>query len=93
MAGYGAGFRDPVGNGSRFASARLHAGFADQGERPAADREMPAIILDATHLMERVFIERGFELHSGPVFAKQAQSAVVTEHFRMHAGEVDGDIE
>ena len=36
--------------------------FANQREGLAADREMPAIMFDASHLLERRFIERWLTL-------------------------------
>jgi hypothetical protein len=67
--------------------------FADQRESPAADRKVPAEMLDAAHLLECVFVEGRFVLHLGTIFAKQAESAVIPEHFRMHAGETGCVIE
>ena len=44
--------------------------LANQRERPAADREMPAIVLDAPHLLERRFIERWLTLPYTPIRAQ-----------------------
>jgi hypothetical protein len=67
--------------------------FTDQWECPAADGEVSAIVLDATHLLERIFIEGGFVQHAGPIHTEQTNAAVVTEHVRMYAGKVGGNSE
>ena len=66
---------------------------ANQRECPAADCEVPTIMLDTSHLEERLFVEGGFVLQPGTILAQQAESTVVTEHFRVHAGETGGGIE
>ncbi len=60
--------------------------FAYQGEGSAVDCEVPAIVLDATHLMDCLFVEGCFAFHVGPIRAQQSKSAVITKHLRMHAG-------
>ena len=67
--------------------------FANQWERLTADGEMPAIVLDAPHLVERLFIERWLTLLFDPIRAQQPKSAIVAKHFWMHPGKVGGDHE
>ena len=67
--------------------------LADQRHRPPADPEVPAIMLDAAHFMERIFVERRFALHPGTMRAEQAAPAIIPEHFGMHAGKVSRGIE
>ena len=54
---------------------------------------MSAIVLDATHLLERIFIEGRFVPHAGPIRTEQTNAAVVTEHVRMYTGKVGGNSE
>jgi hypothetical protein len=67
--------------------------LTDQWECPAADGKVSAIVLDATHLLERIFIEGGFVQHASPIHTEQTGAAIVAEHVRMHAGKVGGNSE
>jgi len=60
--------------------------FAYQREGPAVDREVSAIVFDAPHLVDCLFVEGCFAFHVGPICAQQSKSAVITKHLRMHAG-------
>ena len=60
--------------------------LADQRQCPAADGEVPAIVLDATHLLECFFIEGRFAYRVGPCHTEQSNAAVITKHVGMHTG-------
>jgi hypothetical protein len=62
--------------------------FTDQWECPATDGEVSAIVLDSTHLQERIFIKSRFMQHASPIHTEQTNAAVVAEHVRMYASKV-----
>ena len=66
--------------------------FTNQRECLAADREVSAVMLDAAHLVERLFVERGLTLRPGSIDTQQAEPAIVAEHCWMHASKVGGDL-
>jgi hypothetical protein len=62
--------------------------FTDQWECSAADGEVSAIVLDATHLLERIFIEGRFLQYVSPIHSEQTNAAIIAEHIWMYAGKV-----
>ena len=58
--------------------------FADERERPAANPKTLAIVLDAADLLERLFVEEWLCLQHSVDGLKQADPAVIPQHFRMH---------
>jgi hypothetical protein len=47
---------------------------------------MPAVIFDATHLVDGVFVKSWFTVAVSPILAQQASPAVIAKHLRMHTG-------
>ncbi len=67
--------------------------FANQRESPPADRQVPAIMFNATDLVDGFFVESRFILPIGPIRAQQTSSAVITKHLPMHPGKIGGALE
>src|ERR1017187_7782872 len=66
---------------------------AEQRQRSPVDPVVPAIMLDAAHLIERIVVKGWFARHCGKPGAEQAEPAVIPEHLRVHAGKTCGGIE